>query len=157
MRHRLDILKQNKLTIDDIRHVISYIKPLPGATEFIYWLRRRTQLIVVSDTYEEFAGPLMEKLSLPTLFCNNLTIDHLGNITDYHLRQQDGKMKVVESMQHLNYKVTAIGDSYNDINMLRKADHGILYRPPQNVIDDHPDLPVVNSYDELRDMIEKYL
>ena len=157
MKHRLDILRQHKLTIDDIRHVISYIKPFPGATEFIYWLRRSTQLIVVSDTYEEFAGPLMEKLSLPTLFCNNLTIDHLGNITDYNLRQQDGKMKVVESMQNLNYKVIAIGDSYNDINMLRKADFGILYRPPKNVIDDHSDLPVVNSYDELRDMLEKHL
>jgi len=157
MRRRLDILHQNKLTIDDIRHVISYIKPLPGATEFIYWLRRKTQLIVVSDTYEEFAGPLMEKLGLPTLFCNNLTIDDFGTITGYNLRQENGKMKVAEALQNLSYKVIAIGDSYNDIAMLRKAEVGILYRPPQNVIDDHNDLPVVNSYDELRDLIEKYL
>ena len=157
MRRRLDILHQNKLTIDDIRHVISYIKPLPGATEFIYWLRRKTQLIVVSDTYEEFAGPLMEKLGLPTLFCNNLTIDDFGTITGYNLRQENGKMKVAEALQNLSYKVIAIGDSYNDIAMLRKAEVGILYRPPQNVINDHNDLPVVNSYDELRDLIEKYL
>jgi phosphoserine / homoserine phosphotransferase len=157
MRRRLEILRQNRLTLDDIRHVISYIKPLPGAPEFIYWLRRRTQLIVVSDTYEEFAGPLMEKLGFPTLFCNNLTIDHLGNITGYNLRQENGKMKVAEALQNLSYKVIAIGDSYNDIAMLRKAEVGILYRPPQNVIDDHNDLPVVNSYDELRDLIEKYL
>jgi phosphoserine / homoserine phosphotransferase len=157
MRRRLDILRQNKLTIDDIRHVISYIKPLPGAPEFIYWLRRRTQLIVVSDTYEEFAGPLMEKLGMPTLFCNHLTIDHLGNITDYNLRQQDGKMKVAESLQNLNYKVIAIGDSYNDIKMLRKADLGILYRPPQNVIDDHTDIPAVDSYEQLMDIISERL
>jgi phosphoserine/homoserine phosphotransferase len=157
MRRRLEILRQNKLTLDDIRHVISYIKPLPGATEFIYWLRRKTQLIVVSDTYEEFAGPLMEKLGLPTLFCNHLTIDDFGTITGYNLRQENGKMKVAEALQNLSYKVIAIGDSYNDIAMLRKAEVGILYRPPQNVIDDHNDLPVVNSYDELRDLIEKYL
>jgi phosphoserine/homoserine phosphotransferase len=157
MRRRLEILRQNKLTLDDIRHVISYIKPLPGATEFIYWLRRKTQLIVVSDTYEEFAGPLMEKLGLPTLFCNHLTIDDFGTITGYNLRQENGKMKVAEALQNLSYKVIAIGDSYNDIDMLRKAEVGILYRPPQNVIDDHNDLPVVNSYDELRDLIEKYL
>lgn len=157
MRRRLEILRQNKLTLDDIRHVISYIKPLPGAPEFIYWLRRKTQLIVVSDTYEEFAGPLMEKLGLPTLFCNHLTIDDFGTITGYNLRQENGKMKVAEALQNLSYKVIAIGDSYNDIAMLRKAEVGILYRPPQNVIDDHNDLPVVNSYDELRDLIEKYL
>jgi len=157
MRRRLEILRQNKLTLDDIRHVISYIKPLPGAPEFIYWLRRKTQLIVVSDTYEEFAGPLMEKLGLPTLFCNHLTIDDFGTITGYNLRQENGKMKVAEALQNLSYKVIAIGDSYNDIAMLRKAEVGILYRPPQNVIDNHNDLPVVNSYDELRDLIEKYL
>jgi phosphoserine / homoserine phosphotransferase len=157
MRRRLDILAQHKLTIDDIRHVISYIKPLPGAAEFIYWLRRKTQVIVVSDTYEEFAGPLMEKLGLPTLFCNNLTIDHLGNITGYNLRQENGKMKVAEALQNLSYKVIAIGDSYNDIAMLRKAEVGILYRPPQNIIDDNNDLPVANSYDELRATIENYI
>jgi phosphoserine / homoserine phosphotransferase len=157
MRRRLDILRENKLTIDDIRHVISYIKPLPEAPEFIYWLRRRTQLIVVSDTYEEFAGPLMEKLGLPTLFCNNLTIDHLGNITGYNLRQENGKMKVAEALQNLSYKVIAIGDSYNDINMLRKADLGILYRPPQNVIDDNKDLPAVDSYEQLKIIISKRL
>lgn len=153
MKRRLDILARNKLTIDDIRHVISYIKPLPGAAEFIYWLRRKTQLIVVSDTYEEFAGPLMEKLGLPTLFCNNLSVDHLGNITGYNLRQENGKMKVAEALQNLNYKVIAVGDSYNDINMLRKADLGLLYRPPQNVVDDNADIQVVGSYEELKDII----
>jgi phosphoserine / homoserine phosphotransferase len=155
MNGRLEILRKHKLTIDDIRHVISYIKPLPGASEFIYWLQTRLQLIVVSDTYEEFAGPLMDKLGRPTLFCNNLTIDHLGNIKGYNLRQQNGKMRVVDALQNLNYKVIAIGDSYNDINMLKKADIGILFRPPQSIIDEHRELQVVNSYEELRLRIEK--
>jgi phosphoserine/homoserine phosphotransferase len=157
MRRRLEILRQNRLTIDDIQHVISYIKPLPGAAEFIYWLRKKTELIVVSDTFTEFATPLIQKLGHPTLFCHHLAIDDLGNIQDYILRQPDAKMRVVEALQNLNYKVIAIGDSYNDIAMLRKAEVGILYRPPQNVIDDHTDLTVVNSYEELREMIEKQI
>lgn len=153
MRRRLDILMEHRLTIHDIQHVISYIKPLPGAAEFIYWLRQITQLIVVSDTFSEFANPIMEKLGYPALFCHHLTIDHLGNIIDYNLRQDNAKMKVVEALQNLNYKVIAIGDSYNDINMLRKAETGILYRPPQNVIDDHKDLTVVDSYEEIKTII----
>jgi len=156
MRRRLEILRQNGVTIHLIQHVIQLIKPLPGAKEFISWLRKRTELIVVSDTFMEFAQPLMEKLGHPTLFCHNLTVDHLGNIIDYNLRQPEGKMKVVESLQNLNYKVIAIGDSYNDINMLRKAEVGILYRPPQNVMNDNNDLTVVNSYDELKAIISKY-
>lgn len=157
MKRRLDILKQNRLTIHDIQHVISFIKPLPGADEFIYWIRQMTQLIVVSDTFTEFADPILEKLGRPTLFCNRLTIDHLGNITDYNLRQPDGKKKVVEALHELNYKVIAIGDSYNDINMIRAAEMGILFKPPQNVVDDHPDLPVVNSYWELKELISGHL
>ncbi len=157
MRRRLEILRQNSLTLHVIQHVISGMKPMPGATEFISWIRKRTQLIVVSDTFTEFADPLMERLGRPTLFCNHLTIDHLGNITGYNLRQPDGKMKVAEALQNLNYKVIGIGDSYNDINMLRKADKGILYRPPQKVIDDHGDLPVANSYDEIKQVISDYM
>ncbi len=153
MKRRLEILHQHNLTIHVIQQVIANIKPLPGAVEFISWLRKRIEIIVVSDTYAEFANLIMEKLGRPTLFCNSLTIDHLGNITDYNLRQHDGKKKVAEALQNLNFKVIAVGDSYNDINMLRKADAGILYRPPQNVIDDNPDLPVAVSYDELKGMI----
>lgn len=157
MRRRLEILRQNRLTVYDIQHVISYIKPFPGSIEFIAWLRTKAELIVVSDTFTEFAYPLMEKIGHPTLFCHNLTIDHLGNIVDYNLRQPEGKMKVVEALQNLNYKVIAIGDSYNDINMIRKAEIGILFRPPQNVVNDHGDLPVVNSFDDLRDLISQHL
>lgn len=155
MRQRLDILRRHNLTLHVIQHVIAHLKPLPGATEFISWLRSRTQMVVVSDTFSEFANPLMEKLGHPTLLCNNLTVDHLGNITDYNLRQENGKMKVVQALQSLNYKVIAVGDSYNDINMLRKADTGVLYRPPQNVVRDNPDLPSVESYDELKTLIVK--
>ncbi len=157
MKHRLDILHKNNITIDVIQQVISSIQPLPGAFEFISWLRKKTQLIIVSDTYTEFADPLMEKLGWPVLFCNHLTIDNNRNIVDYNLRQQNSKMKVAEAMQSLNYKVIGIGDSYNDINMLRKADVGILFRPPQNVIYDHNDIPVVNSYEELQQIISNYL
>jgi phosphoserine/homoserine phosphotransferase len=153
MRRRLEILRNNNLTLHVIQHVIAHLNPLPGASGFIAWLKKRAQLVVVSDTFVEFANPLMEKLGQPTLFCNHLTVDHLGNITNYNLRQENGKMRVVEALQNLNYKVIAVGDSYNDINMLRKAEKGVLYRPPQNVIDDNPDLPIVNSYDELKELI----
>lgn len=157
MKRRLDILRQHNLTIHVIQQVIANIKPLPGAVEFITWLRKRMELIVVSDTYSEFANPIMEKLGRPTLFCNSLTIDHLGNITDYNLRQTDGKRKVAEALRNLNFNVIAVGDSYNDINMLRNADAGILYRPPQNVVNDNPDLPVAGSYDELKKIISAKL
>ena len=153
MSRRLEILRSNNLTLHVIQHVIAHLKPLPGASEFIVWLKKRAQLVVVSDTFVEFANPLMEKLGHPTLFCNHLTVDHLGNITNYNLRQKNGKMRVVEALQNLNYKVIAVGDSYNDINMLRKAEKGVLYRPPQNVVDDNPDLPIVNSYNELKELI----
>ncbi len=109
------------------------------------------QLIVVSDTFIEFADPFSEQLGRPTLLCHHLTTDSEGNITNYNLRQKDAKRKVVEALQSLNYKVIAIGDSYNDISMLRKAEIGILFNPPQNVIDENSDLTVVKSYDELKE------
>lgn len=157
MRRRLEILRQNGLTLHVIQHVISGIKPLPGAVELISWIRKRMPLIIVSDTFTEFADPLMEKLGRPTLFCNNLSVDHLGNITDYHLRLTDGKMRIVEAMQSLNFKVIGIGDSYNDIKMLRRTDAGLLYRPPQNVINDNSDILVVDSYDEMKQFITELI
>ena len=156
MRRRLEILRNHNLTLHVIQHVIANIKPLHGAVECISWIKKRTQLVVVSDTFVEFANPLMEKLGHPTLFCNSLTVDHLGNITDYNLRQENGKAKVVEALQSLNYKVIAIGDSFNDINMLRKADAGLLYRPPNTVLAGNEDLPTVNSYDEIKNFISTF-
>jgi len=157
MRQRLEILRQNGLTLHDIQKVISHLNPLPGAQEFVDWLRTRSQLIVVSDTFIEFADPLLKKLGRPTLFCHHLTTDTAGNITDYNLRQKDAKMKVVEALQSLNYKVIGIGDSYNDISMLRRAELGILYNPPQNVIDEHSDLMVVKSYNDLKEIISQLI
>jgi phosphoserine/homoserine phosphotransferase len=153
MNRRLELLRKYGLTLRDVQNVISLLKPLPGALEFMDWLRSKAQFIVVSDTFSEFADPLLRQLGRPTLFCHHLTTDTEGNITDYNLRQHDGKMHVVEALQSLNYKVIAIGDSYNDISMLRKSDYGILYNPPQNVADEHTDLKVVKTYASLKRII----
>jgi phosphoserine / homoserine phosphotransferase len=155
MKRRLEILRKHNLTLPDIQKVISKLKPLPGALEFIDWLRSKLQVIIVSDTFIEFADPLMKQLGRPTLLCHNLTTDNDGRITNYNLRQKDAKFKVVEALQGLNFKVIAIGDSYNDIAMLRKSDLGILFNPPQNVIDEHGDLTIVRSYNDLRTTISR--
>ncbi|MEI8225398.1 MAG: bifunctional phosphoserine phosphatase/homoserine phosphotransferase ThrH [Bacteroidota bacterium] len=157
MKRRLELLRQHGLTLHDIQKVISLLKPLPGALEFVDWLRTRLQLIVVSDTFIEFADPLLKQLRRPTLLCHHLTTDNAGNIINYNLRQKDAKKMVVEALQSLNYKVIAIGDSYNDISMLRKAELGILYNPPQNVIDENRDLMVVKSYNDLKEIISQLI
>jgi len=153
MKGRLEILRKHNLNLKDIQDVISRLEPLPGALEFVNWLRSIAQLIIVSDTFIEFAAPLLAQLGRPTLLCHHLTTDSSGNIISYNLRQKDAKKKVTEALQGLNYKVIAIGDSYNDISMLRKADVGILFNPPQNVIDEHGDLIIIRSYDELKQTI----
>jgi phosphoserine/homoserine phosphotransferase len=157
MKRRLELLKKYGLTLRDVQNVISLLKPLPGALEFIDWLRSKTQLIVVSDTFSEFADPLMRQLGWPTLLCHHLTTDREGNITDYNLRQENGKKHVVEALQSLNYKVIAIGDSYNDISMLKSADYGILYNPPQSVADENNYLQVVKTYASLKRIISQLL
>ncbi len=153
MKRRLEILKQHGITINDIQKVISLLELMPGALDFVNWLHGRVQMVVVSDTFREFADPLLEKMGWPVLFCHHLTIDKEGNITDFNLRQNEAKKRVVEALQNLNFKVIAIGDSYNDVSMLRQAQHGILYRPPQNVIDDNPDIRFVNSYSQLKNLV----
>jgi phosphoserine/homoserine phosphotransferase len=157
MKGRLELLKKHGLSLFDIQKVISLLEPLPGAVEFVDWVRTVSQLIVVSDTFLEFADPLIKQLGRPTLLCHHLTTDAKGNITDYNLRQKDAKKMVVESLQSLKYKVIAIGDSYNDIAMLRKAEFGILYNPPQNVIDEHGDLKIVKTYNELKQSISQII
>jgi len=157
MKRRLEILKQHGITINDIQKVISLLELMPGALDFVNWLHGRVQMVVVSDTFREFADPLLEKMGWPVLFCHHLTIDKEGNITDFNLRQNEAKKRVVEALQNLNFKVIAIGDSYNDVSMLRQAQHGILYRPPQNVIDDNPDIRFVNSYSQLKNMVSEIL
>jgi len=157
MKKRIGILKENGLKIQDIQDVIAGMNPLEGAAEFLDWLRSTTQVIIVSDTFTQFAGPMMEKLGRPTLFCNSLVIDADGTISDYRMRQDNGKQKTVEALKSLNYDIIATGDSYNDINMLQKADTGILFRPPENVIQEFPELPVTQTYAELKTIIEKAL
>jgi len=157
MKRRLAILADNKLTIKDITDVIAAMDPLDGAVEFLDWLRRETQVIVVSDTFTQFAGPLMEKLKMPTLFCNTLIIGKGGSVVDYALRQKDGKRKTVQALKTLNYRVTAMGDSYNDINMLKEADAGILFRPPDKVVAEFPRFPVAVTYGQLKDRLVESL
>jgi phosphoserine/homoserine phosphotransferase len=157
MKRRLAILDENNLKIDDIKAIIATMNPLDGAVEFLNWIRSRTQIIVVSDTFDQFARPLMEKLSWPTLFCHTLSIASDGFITDYVLRQKDAKREAVISLKSLNYNTIAMGDSYNDITMLKEADNGILFNPPDNVKNEFPEFPVTFSYEELKSIIEKIL
>lgn len=155
MKRRLKILDREHLKITDIQNVIAGLDPLEGAVEFIDWLRSVTQVIIVSDTFVQFAGPLMKKLRSPTLFCNTLTIGAGGTVEGYNLRQKDGKKKAVIALKSLDYSVIAVGDSYNDIAMLKEADRGILFRPPVNVVTEFPELPVTYEYGELKELIIK--
>ncbi len=154
MRKRLQILKDNHLKLSDIQAVIDTMNPLEGAVEFLDWLRSTTQVIVVSDTFKEFAGPMMKKLGWPTLFCHSLTVDASGMIASYDLRQQHAKEKTTLAMKSLNYQIIAMGDSYNDIAMLKAADKGLLFRPPENVIREFPEFPVTHDYDSLKELIQ---
>ncbi len=126
------------------------MKPLDGASEFLDWLRERFQVVILSDTFYEFAAPFMRQLGYPTLLCHKLSTDENGFVTDYHLRQKDPKRQSVKAFHGLNYRVIAAGDSYNDTTMLAEADRGILFCPPQNVIDEFPQFPVANDYDAFR-------
>jgi phosphoserine / homoserine phosphotransferase len=156
MKRRIAILKENNLTLKDIQHVISQIEPLEGAKETLDWIRSLIQIHIVSDTSIEFATPLMEQLGWPALFCNHLIVED-GMITGFQLRQNYQKKEVVKALKSLNYKVVAFGDSYNDISMLKEADAGILFRPPQCVIDDNPQFPVVQTYEELKNLLVQYI
>ena len=157
MKRRLEILHENELKIGDVQAVIATMDPLEGAMDFINWLRPRTQMLVLSDTFVQFAGPLMEKLGWPTLLCNTLSIAPDGSVTGYHLRQRDGKRKAVIALKSLSYRIIAVGDSYNDITMLTEADRGILFRPPENVKAEYPQFPVTYTYEELKANVRKIL
>ena len=153
MKKRLSILDEQKLKLADIQTVIKKIDPLEGAVDFLNWLREKYQIIIVSDTFVEFANPLMEKLGRPTLFCNSLIVKPDGAISGYTLRQKDGKRKVVQALKDLSYQVLAFGDSYNDITMLKEADASFLFRPPANVIKEFPDIQPTNDYNQLKEWI----
>lgn len=149
MRHRLRILKKEGIRLPDIQRVIGGMKPLPGAVEFLRELRRTSLPIVLSDTYYEFAGPFMEKLGHPTLLCNWLRVNRAGTLTGYRLRQKEGKRKAVQAFKRLGFVVKAVGDSFNDLAMLKAAHQGILFNPPPAIRQAYPHFPVARSYEEL--------
>jgi phosphoserine / homoserine phosphotransferase len=153
MRGRLKILDENNLKLSDIEEVIGGIAPLPGAKEFLSWLESEFQVIILSDTFNQFAGPLMAQLDHPTLFCHDLIVDETGRIADYRLRIPDAKTKAVAALKGLNLKVIAAGDSYNDTGMLKEADAGILFRAPDNVVKEFPQFPVTKTYEEFKTAI----
>lgn len=150
MKQRLQLLEDNNLGIQDIQDVIAELSPLDGAYDFLNWLKERFQVVILSDTFYEFAAPLMKQLDFPTMFCHKLQIGADGKVEDYLLRQPDQKRKSVQAFHQLNFQVIAAGDSYNDTTMLSEANAGILFCPPDNVIEEFPQFPVTRDYSELQ-------
>jgi len=150
MKQRLRILDEHGVTLPQIQDTISRLTPLEGAREFIDWLRERFQVVILSDTFYEFAAPLMKQLGYPALLCHKLEVNEAGRITDYTLRQRDPKRQSVRAFQLLNYRVIATGDSYNDTTMLTQAEAGILFHAPDNVIAEFPQFPAVHNYEDLK-------
>ncbi len=155
MQKRLDVLRTHRITIHDIHDVVRGIVPLPGVPEFMAWLRRRSQVIILSDTFYEFVQPLMEKLQFPTIFCHSLGIDSEGYITDYFLRQKDQKAQAVRALKGLNFQVLAGGDSYNDVSMLQEADSGFFFCPPESIVQEYPQFPVATTYQEFQEYLRR--
>jgi phosphoserine/homoserine phosphotransferase len=155
MQGRIRILAEHGLGIRDIQQVIAGMEPLPGANECLAWLRERFQVLILSDTFYQFAKPLLRQLGDPTLFCHDLEVDAAGRVTGYQLRQPDSKRRAVQALRGLQFTTVAAGDSYNDTAMLAEADAGILYRPPENVVREFPQFPVARDYAELRAAFER--
>ncbi|MFM8856090.1 MAG: bifunctional phosphoserine phosphatase/homoserine phosphotransferase ThrH [Actinomycetota bacterium] len=156
MSQRLAILAENDLSMSRIETVIAGLSPLPGAREFLDRLRDMTQVLILSDTFEQFGRPFMRQLGMPTLLCHRLIVDN-DRIIDYELRQNDQKRQAVEALRTLNYRVLAAGDSYNDTAMLGAADAGFLFRAPDNVIREFPHFPALTVYDDLLDQIANWI
>lgn len=157
MRYRLDILRRRHLTLADIQAVIRTMEPMEGAKEFLDALRRETQVVILSDTFTEFAGPLMEKLGWPMIWCNDLVVDDEGMIAGYRLRLEDGKRKEIEALRSLRFRTFAAGDSYNDLTMIHAADGGCLFRAPEKIKEEEPGLRIATTYGEFRSYIEEFL
>ncbi|NHI93334.1 MAG: bifunctional phosphoserine phosphatase/homoserine phosphotransferase ThrH [Candidatus Lokiarchaeota archaeon] len=157
MKRRLKILKENNITLKEIQNIIGEMDLLPGALEFLNWLRSVTQVIILTDSYIEFALPIVKKLGYPTLFCHDLETDEKGIISNYRLRIKNMKKQSVISFKNMNYDVIAIGDSYNDIDMLKEAKYGILFKPPKKVIEEYPEYPVITEYSQLKEKISEYI
>ena len=158
MKRRLKIMSENDLGLSIIQKVVKGLKPLEGAKEFLEWLNTEFQVVILSDTFYEFSKPLMRQLEWPTLFCHRLETNTSGEIINYHLRMRDHKRQAVKALKALNFKVYAVGDSYNDVSMLMEADVGIFFRASTNVIQKFPELPVTTEYNQLKKaLIEKNL
>lgn len=157
MKMRIGILEQHGLKLHDIQEVIDSMEPLPGAREFVEWARSRIQFVVLSDTFYQFAQPMMKKLGWPTLFCHDLVVDEEDRIVDYTLRLKDQKRASVEAFKGLGFKVLAMGDSYNDTSMLLAADQGFFFKPPDKILGDFPQLPYFYEYDELKEALSQYM
>lgn len=157
MKYRLDILDQHGLGLKEIQDTIAKIDPMPGAKEFLDELRSVTQAIILSDTFSQFAKPLMEKLGWPAIFCNELIVDENGRITDYHLRCEKTKLTTVRALQSCGFETIASGDSFNDLAMIQASKAGFLFRAPESIKADYPDIPACDSYDELLALIKAAL
>lgn len=157
MNRRLGILDREGIFLKDIQTVIETLEPLDGAGEFVRQLREESQLVILSDTFEQFAAPLMKKLDLPTLFCNTLIVEKNDRISDYRLRQTDGKRKAVEAFRSMGLRVFAAGDSYNDVTMLKAAHQGMLFRAPDSIKDEFPMFPAAENHEELYSGIQNFL
>lgn len=150
MKYRLDILNNHKLGLNEIQEVIATLSPLEGAREFVDWLRERFQVVILSDTFYEFAMPLMRQLGYPTLLCHRLEVNETGQVVHYKLRQANPKRQAVVGFKSMYYRTIAVGDSYNDTTMLAEADRGILFHAPQNVVDEFPQFPAVHDFESLK-------
>ena len=157
MRWRLGILKEHGLGLKEIQSVIAKIDPLPGAKEFLDELRACTQVVILSDTFEEFAKPLMEKLGWPTIFCNCLEVAESGEITGFRMRCQQSKLTTVKALQSIGYETIASGDSYNDLGMIQASKAGFLFRSTEKIKADHPEIPAFETFDELLSAIKGVL
>ena len=157
MRYRIDILKSHGLGLPDIQRTIATIDPLPGAKEFMDQLRSETQVIIRSDTFEQFAAPLMKKLGWPTIFCNSLEVAENGEITGYHIRVPKSKLSTVTALQSVGFETIAAGDSYNDLAMIQASKAGFLFRTTEKIRQDYPELPAYETYDELLSGIRSVL
>lgn len=157
MKWRLGILKEHGLGLKEIQETIAKIDPMPGAKEFLDELRSMTQVIIISDTFTQFATPLMKKLGWPTIFCNTLEVAESGEITGFHMRIHDSKLTTVKALQSIGYDTIASGDSYNDLGMIQASKAGFLFRSTEQIKADHPELPAYETYEELLDAIKKAL
>lgn len=157
MEYRMNILREHNLTLEDIQSTIARIKPLKGAGDFLEKVRSMTQVVILSDTFKEFASPLMKQLGWPTILCNSLIVDEKNMLTGIKMRIEDGKRKAIEAFRSINYRTFAAGDSYNDLTMIKTADRGALFRAPANILEEYPELPLCTTYDEFYSVIENFV